>query len=73
MSRMSRSVLICEIREIRGQKLFSALPGIIEEQRRFAFRASVTLGRGRSPRQVKVADVEVVDLSGFCSARITAT
>ena len=51
MVRMSRSVLICEIREIRGQKLFSALPGIIEDQRRLVFRAFVTLGCGRSPRQ----------------------
>ena len=35
MVRMSHSVLICEIREIRSQKLFPAIPGIIEDQRRF--------------------------------------
>ncbi len=30
MARMSQSVLICEIREIRGQNLFHALPCILE-------------------------------------------
>ena len=34
---------ICEIREIRGQKLFPALPGILEDPHPFVFRASVTL------------------------------
>ena len=46
MARMSLRVLICEIREIRGQKLFPALPGIIEDQRRFGCRAFGTLGCG---------------------------
>ena len=51
MVRMSESVLICEIREIRGQELFHALPWIIEDQRRLVFPAFVALGYGRSPRQ----------------------
>ena len=59
MVRMSHSVLICEIREIRSQKLFPALPGIIEDQRRFVFRAFGTLGGGRRPRQ---------EYGGRCSA-----
>ena len=50
MVRMSHSVLICEIREIRGQKLFHALPWIIEDKSRSVFQAIVTLGCGRSPR-----------------------
>ncbi len=42
-------MLICEI---RGQRLLPALPGIVEDQRRFVFRAFGTLGCGRGPRQV---------------------
>ena len=51
MARMRHSVLICEIREIRGQKIYHALPWIIEDQHRFMLHAFVTLGCGRSPRQ----------------------
>ena len=40
---MNHNVLICEIREIRGQKLFPAPPGILEDPHPFVFRASVTL------------------------------
>ncbi len=49
---MRHSVLICEIRDIRVQKLFHALPWMIEDQRRFVFHAFVTLGCERRPRQL---------------------
>ena len=52
------SVLICEIREIRGQKLFHARPWVIEDQRRLVFHALVTLGCGRSPRQEQLVQGE---------------
>ena len=35
---MSRSVFICEIREIRGQNLFHALPWVVGEARARHFR-----------------------------------
>ena len=47
---MRPSVLICEIREIRGQKLFLALPWIIEVPCRLVLHAFVTSGCGKSPR-----------------------
>ncbi len=47
---MSPCVLICEIREIRGQKLFLALPWIIEVPCRLVLHAFVTSGCGKSPR-----------------------
>jgi hypothetical protein len=46
-------VLICEIREICGQKLFPAPPGILEDPLRFVFRAFVSFGCGRRPRHAQ--------------------
>ena len=61
--RVSLSVLICEIREIRGQKLFHALPWIIEDHRRFVVHALVTLGCVRIPRQGSCSlDIHVRDI-----------
>ena len=39
MSRMSDRVLICEIREIRGQELFHSIPKIYDDWRPLVFPA----------------------------------
>ena len=78
MVQMSRSVFICEIREICGQKLFPALPGIIEDQRRFVFRAFGALGCGRTPRQAQLSpDPRLPSQAGrlrgaFCSMCVSS-
>ena len=53
MGWMKHSVLIFEIREIRGQELLQALPWMIEDQRRFVLGA-VGCGRTRNGEAFKV-------------------